>query len=233
VLSVFQADTGRGMVWTVDASTLPYWEQAAPLRSLIHWWCTDRDMQLVHGAAVGTERGAVLLTGKGGSGKSTTALGTALNGLDYLGDDYVICQLSEQRPTVHSLYNTAKINPDTLHWLPGIGERLCNPESLQQEKAVLNLAQHYPQLVCHQRPLKAVLLPTVTDSQESTLTPVRPALAMLAISPTTVFQLPGANQGSLKFMKQLVETLPCYQLKLGTDSAQIADLLKRWIEKQC
>ena len=46
--------------------------------------------QVVHAASVGTKDGAVLIVGKGGSGKSTSALACLNAGMYYLGDDYTL-----------------------------------------------------------------------------------------------------------------------------------------------
>ena len=62
----------------------------------------DKGYQLVHAAAVGSEAGAVLISGKGGLGKSTTALSCLGKGLTYVGDSHVVVQL-DPFPRVHSL----------------------------------------------------------------------------------------------------------------------------------
>ena len=79
-----------GIYWVQTAKSLPYWVMASPLRTLFHWWMENNGCQLLHAAAVGTENGAVLITGKGGVGKSTAALSCLQAGLFYIADDYVI-----------------------------------------------------------------------------------------------------------------------------------------------
>ena len=66
--------TNTGIYWVQKAETLQYWVHAKPLRTLFHWWMEKNGCQVLHAGAVGTQEGAVLLTGKGGIGKSTTAL---------------------------------------------------------------------------------------------------------------------------------------------------------------
>ena len=44
------------------------------MRALFHWIMEDRGRALVHAAAVGRSDGGLLIVGRGGSGKSTTAL---------------------------------------------------------------------------------------------------------------------------------------------------------------
>ena len=230
-LSMLQGNSRRAMVWTHDASQCPYWERAAPLRTLLHWWSSRRGQQLVHGAAVGTADGAILLTGKGGSGKSTTALSALLAGLDYIGDDYVLCQLTGAGAVVHSLFNTAKLDREAFQRLPELSDKIANADRLGEEKGVIFTREHFPQQVCRSRVMRAIVIPCVTDRVSSRMVPMRAALAYLALTPTTVFQLPGANQPALAFLKQVVESLPCYQLELGRDPAQTATLIKQFIEQ--
>lgn len=231
MLSLLQANAGTAMLWTHDANQCPYWEQAAPLRSILHWWCSRRNQQLAHGAAVGTSGGAVLLTGKGGSGKSTTALSALLAGMDYIGDDYVLCDLAGVQPRVHSLFNSAKLDTGALRRLPELRSKLNNMDRPEDEKGVIFTHQHFPSQLCSSRLLRAILIPRVCDSTTSRIVPLRPARAYLALSPTTVFQLPGAKQASMSFLKQLVERLPCFQLELGGDPAKTAALIGRFIEQ--
>lgn len=230
VLSMFCAQRGSAMLWTHDARRSPYWEQAAPLRTLLNWWSSRRRQQLVHAAAVGSAAGAVLLTGRGGSGKSTTALSALLSGMDYIGDDYVLCDLSGAGPVVHSLYNTAKVDAATLEYLPALGRMLHNPERPADEKAVIFVQQHFPQQMCRRRELRAVVVPRICQAPTPRLAPMRPATAYLALSPTTIFQLPGAREQALAFLKQMVECLPCFQLELSRDPAQNSAAIRHLLE---
>ena len=99
---------------------LPYWETAAPFRILFHWWSQSFGGQISHAAAVGRDGKGVLLAGRGGSGKSTTAICCVDAGMEYVGDDYVLLTRTPT-PTAHSLYNSAKIHTAFLrqalpHW---------------------------------------------------------------------------------------------------------------------
>jgi hypothetical protein len=193
---------------------------------------------LVHGAAVGTAEGAVLITGKGGSGKSTTALGALMAGLLYLGDDYVLCALSTDGVQLFSLFNSAKVDRNTLQRLALAPEQLMNRAAFlappkpggEPEKGVLLVQKYYPALVQTALPLRAILVPHITDQQETRLSPLKPAQAFLALTPTTVFQLPGAQQAALTFLRRLVTQLPCYQLLLGRDATQTPAVLRTLIQ---
>ena len=93
--------------WTNSATKTPYWTIASPFRTLFSWLLKEYECQLVHGAAVGTHEGAVVITGKGGIGKSSTALSSLVNGMQFIGDDFIVVQNSS-RPVAHCLYSSAK-----------------------------------------------------------------------------------------------------------------------------
>jgi len=220
VLMLHDAAAGRAVAWVDDATRCPYWEYAAPLRGLWHWWCGERGMQLVHGAAVGGDEAAVLLTGKGGSGKSTTALAALAVGMSYLGDDYVVVEPGSP-PKLHSLYRSAKVDERALLRLPQLRSLVDVPQDSGREKAVLFAPGPSPA----SRSLCAIVVPRVIGSA-TCLAPLSAAAAFLALAPTTVFQLPGADRGSTAILRDLVSAVPCYELALGPEPDQAVRLLR-------
>ena len=229
VLSLLDTTQAIAIYWVNDATKLPYYEQGAPLRTIFNWWLSRHNYQCVHAGAVGTDEGGVLLTGKSGSGKSTTALACLDSDLLYISDDYCLFTNAPQ-PYVYSLYNTAKLNGlRDLQRQPRFLPMIHNPEQAGQAKLMLFLAQHMSHKLRAGFPLKAILLPYVTGESNTRFKRVSAGMALKALAPTSMFQLPGADQRSFQNMGELVRQLPCYQLELGTDikaiPAIILDLL--------
>ena len=112
-VNVMNMDTNTAIWWVQNTETLPFWVYASPLRTLLHWWMEKNGKQLIHAAAVGTEDGALLITGASGVGKSTTALSCLRRGFYYLADDYLIVGL-DPVPMVYTLYSTAKLNAEQI-----------------------------------------------------------------------------------------------------------------------
>ncbi len=239
ILSMFHKVEQRALLWMANAEQCPYYEQAAPLRTILHWWSAAHGQQLVHGAAIGSENGAVLITGKGGSGKSTTALSALMAGMFYLGDDYVLCELTESSAQVFSLYNSAKIDSNTLNLLALSAEQLLNRDGFldgtqdesDPEKGVLLVQEYRPDLVRSALPLRAIVVPQITHARETRLQPLKPIQALIALTPTTIFQLPGAQKAAMAFLRRLVLQLPCYQLQLGPDLAQTHAVIRSLIQE--
>ena len=230
VLSMLDLERGVGFLWLRDAAQLPYWEAGAPLLTLLHWWFGAQGKQLVHGAAVGYPEGGVLLAGKGGSGKSTTALACLASDLLYAGDDYCLLQ-TDPAPMVFSLYNSAKLVRDQLGRLPFLTELWESGGEKEEEKALAFLQPHLPRRLTAGFPLRAILLPRVTGTPRTSLAPVAPAAALKALAPSTLFQLSGAGAPAFLVMARLVRTLPCWQLQLGTDLEEIPRTIGRLLRE--
>ena len=223
-VSVLDVERNLAVFWAPD-SNLPYWEYGSPLRTVLHWWLLGQGLQLVHAAAVGNSSGGVLIGGRGGSGKSTTALACLESNLSYIGDDYTLLGL-DSAPVVHSLYNSAKLNSDQVQRLPALVPKIANPDRLAEEKALLFVNEHYPSKVATRLPVRAILLPRVTGLPETRLKRVSVALALAALAPSTIFQLPRAGNEALKFLATFARQLPCFSLEVGTDLSTIPPVIE-------
>jgi hypothetical protein len=174
----------------------------------------------------------VLLPGKSGSGKSTTALSSLDSELSFLSDDTCIVTCNP-RPYVHSLYNTAKLinEEDIQKRLPYLAPTVSNPDRVDGEKAMMYVNKHFPKKMVRRFPIKAILVLRITGKHETNVVPTTPGTALKAIAPSTILQLPGAGQHVLQLISKLIREVPCYVIELGTDipaiPAVIANLLRQ------
>lgn len=228
-LSVVDLGSSTAWYWVRDPAVLPYWEQAAPLRQILHWYMATQGIQQVHSGAVGTPDGGVLLVGKGGSGKSTCSLTSLVSDLRYAGDDYVMVGI-EPQPWIYSLFNSGKVEPHNLERVPHLRPAITNADKLDDEKAVVFVEQHFPDRPIDGFPLRAVVLPRITGGPVTRAVPTSAAAALAALAPSTVFQLHTAGREAFSFMAQLVRQVPAFVLELGDDAsaipAAISDLLE-------
>lgn len=224
VLSLFDSNLRVALYWTPDAREVPYYEAGAPIRIILHWSMAGLDRQLVHAGAVGTSAGAVLLAGKGGSGKSATALACVSAGLLYAGDDYVLLS-GGPTPHVHSLYNSAKLDADFLQGLPHLLPKVSNSGKLDTEKAIIFLNDYYPERLAPSLPVRAVLVPRITGRPETKLRRSSTAEGLRALAPSSIFQLPGARAEAFGSIIDVVKRLPSYFLDLGTDIPRVHEAI--------
>jgi hypothetical protein len=223
-VNLMNTDTNTGIYWVQTADALPYWTKASPLRSLFHWWMECNQGQLLHAAAVGHDGGGVLITGRGGVGKSTTALTCLAAGLQYISDDYLIARL-EPSPRVFSIYSTAKINADQVGQFPQFGAMVGNMSSLQDEKAVLYLYPECVYSIARSLPLKAALTPRIASQTGTELVPTSKLALQRAAAFTTMSQLPHAGRRTYEFIERLIGQLPSLELVLGSACDRIPPVL--------
>ncbi len=229
-LSILDADRARGWFWVRSPSRLTNFERAAPLRALLHLWLAGRGVAIVHGAAVGTDEGCVLLVGGTGVGKSTSALGALRSSLRILADDSCLVAGSEP-PVLHTLYSSAKATEETLDRFPFLEPMVSNPGRSEWDKALIFLHEHVPDRLLASAPLRAIVVPRIAARAETVVHAASASTAMVALAPSTMLQLPGTGAASLRRLGAIVRAVPCHRMDAGTDpagvTAALADLLDR------
>ena len=216
-VSMFDTSTGVGYFWFADQERIHWYERAEPLRVAVHWAVARDGRFLAHASAVGTERGAVVLTGRGGAGKTTTTLASVGAGLRFVGDNYVLLALEDSGGvSAHGLYGTAKLWPQTLDRLPDVGPFIATHDVAPDEKLILDVTRYRPESITAELPVRAVVVPDVVGEGATELARCSPVDALLALAPATVFQLP-RSETALAGMAELVRRVPTYRLRLGAE----------------
>ena len=205
-----------GVYWIEDTDGLPYWACSSPMRTLFHWLLSARGLQLVHAAVVGTEVGGVLVTGKGGVGKSSTALACLIDGMSYIGDDYLVVGL-DPVPTAHSLYSTAKLTPAQAKRFPQLAPLAEGQQPRPDEKVVLNLFPSRAAQLARTMPIRFVVTPRFGTETETGFEPVAELDLQRAATFTTMAQLPHAGVETFGFMQTLIERVAVRRIVLGHD----------------
>jgi hypothetical protein len=228
---LFVYDRTRGHAWARFASlaALSAWERATPFRRILHWWAADHGLQLVHAAAVGHAAGGVLLVGRSGSGKSTTALACLEAGIGFAGDDYCLLAPGDP-PRVYGLYLSGKADDRAATLLPGLREAFALSPLRIDGKSVVFADQIRPDGVCPGFPLRGIVVPRVTEGSSSHLSPLRPADALRALAPSTLLQMPGNRAGGLERLAAIVRHLPAWELALGSDPATAAATIRALLD---
>jgi hypothetical protein len=225
ILSLLDVGRNLAVYWVADAAQIPYYEASSPLKTILSWWMSEHERQFVHAGAVGTSKGGVLLAGRGGSGKSSTVLACLGSPLKFASDDYALIA-ADPEPFVYGVYNTAKLGGRRdLDRFPRLTRCVHNPERLGEEKLVLALQEHFADELSTGFPIKALMVPRVAGTVETTVRPMTPAAALTALAATTLFQLAGSGKAALHMMASVVRRVPRYELALGTDVTRIPQVL--------
>jgi len=230
--SMLDSEAGAAWHWVEDALRQPPAEQACPIRQILFWWLASRGYLQLHGAAVGSAEGGVLLAGQPGSGKSTVALACVGSQLLYAGDDYVASTFGP-RPQVASLYNSAKVEPERItQGLPRLAPLLAGSDLFEGEKAVVYVHEHLPGATTTGFGLDAIVVPRFDPGLGTPrFVEISRAEAFAALGPSTIVQLHTGGKRELAKMSSLVARLPCYALEFGPDLEAIATAMSALVSE--
>jgi hypothetical protein len=227
-LSMLDTQANEAVFCSTAARCIPTDYRGSPLLVILSWWAAQVGMQYVHAAGVGTCDGGVLIVGRGGSGKSTTALATLCaerSPLRYAADDYCLLDVRGEATRAHSIYSSAKIAAPHLGNFPALRPLVSNEQDIDRLKAVIFLAPTHSHRLIGEFPLKAILVPRVTHQRDTRIRPATALEGVKALAPSTLFQLAGAGRGNLATMASLTRQVPSYHLDAGTDLTQIPEAI--------
>jgi hypothetical protein len=227
ILSVYDRGSHTALFCVADADELPHWERSSPFRQLLAWYFRTCGRHLLHGAAVGGPDAGLLLVGRGGSGKSSSALACLEwpePTLGVAGDDYCVVA-TEPRPVAWSLYRSAKVAWPQLEWFPRLGAAVVNRSTPDDEKALLMLGPPVTEPLAHEVAIDAIVAPTVCVPGPTAIDPLSRAAALQALAPSSMFQLAGPNAEDFRELARLVAGLPAWRLSLGGDPRAVPPVL--------
>lgn len=218
--------------WFASAVAVPPTERAKPLAGLLAPWLRAHGRQIVHAAMIANRAAGALVVGRGGVGKSTVALASGLAGLGYLGDDLVAVEETRGTGFVgHSLYASCFVGRSHLDRFTGLPPSARGVLDAARDKIVLQLATTLPGGTVRAAPLRALLLPRVTQAPAGALRPATAPDALRALAPSSLFAYPGQGQAELDRLERLVRAVPRWWLDLGGDVNEIPALVTRALEK--
>lgn len=210
-------------------AALPWWERAAPLRPALFWALSGPDRHLVHAGAVGDERGGVLLAGAGGSGKTTVALAALAGGMSYVADDYLLLH-SAPEPVAWNLFSTAKLDAGHLARIPRFASAASiSPDPVADEKWVLDIADLLPDALVPSLPIRAIVVPRIHGGR-SALRPTTAGVALLALAPSTAFQMPYDDGAVVASLAAVARSVPAFLLEVGDDVGELPVAIDRVLD---
>jgi hypothetical protein len=192
---------------------VPWWERAAPLRLGLSLALRGKGRHVVHAGAVGDDRGAVLLVGPRGSGKTTVALAAVENGLDFIADDYALLDIGPLA-TVSSVYSTLSVRGD----------------ASDSTKEVVDVDAVRPGVLRGSLPVRGLIAPRTGDGP-ARLRRISPAAALLAWAPTTALQFPFDDGAVVASLGVVARQVACFALDIGDEPSEMARAVEQVLEQ--
>jgi hypothetical protein len=228
---MFDAKAALGVQLMRGRDDYPPWEPGAPLRPFLHWHYANLGMRLAHCGTLGLNGSGVLLAGAGGSGKSGTVVAGLLNGLQSIGDDYVLLE-SDLEVVGYPVFATLKQDQAGFDRL-GLKNRLVST-------GTLNWQGKYEFRICDiggappppaRMVFKALLVPRLAGDAKTAIEAISQRDAMLAFAPSSIHQMPGERETGFAFFARVTKQLPCYAISLGKEPAELAAAIAAFLEQ--
>ena len=224
-LSVLSVQENKAYYVVRSAALLPWWVNGSPLQVILHAWFREQGLQLTHTAAVGTETAAILMTGKGGSGKSTTTLSCLAQGLYSVGEDYCLLKPGSE-PHAYSVYQSAKLEKNTRTLFPDYERFIVNTEAAKTEKALMYYEDLFPGQIKKALPVRAIMSLSVGGGPLPLMQTQDKQAALQDLMMSTLAQLPFYHPKTLEILKEVVDQVPCFRLELGRNITANVDVIR-------
>lgn len=216
-----------------NGSNLSGGEFSKPLLLLLSIWYHDRGVQLLHAGLLAREGAGVILPGESGTGKSTTSLAGLVQGLDFLGDDFIGIERDADSFLGHSIFNTACLTPANLERFPELESLAIDSAAAEEEKPILFLSEIYPERLRATVPVRAVALVRIRQERTEIRRATRPEALRHFAASTLHTVVPRPGREALRMIGELVERVPAYWLSLGPDLQDIGPGLDSILARAC
>jgi hypothetical protein len=214
-----------------STSPRPPWEPSFPLRLLLHWAGRAEERGMIHAGTLGHRGRGVFLVGAGGSGKSGTTLSGILNGLSSVGDDYVAVSMTSRVVEAQPVLRLMKQDIRGIRRLGlEVGKGPLDGRPNWQGKIEFDYGALAASVRAERLAMTAILMPHITRSTSSSLRPASAREAMLAMAPSSLYQLHGSWREDFGLIASIARALPAFHLDLSDDPAEIAAAIRAFIE---
>jgi hypothetical protein len=228
---IYDPTRALGAQAMLSTSHRPPWEPSFPLRLLLHWAGRAEECGMIHAGTLGYGGRGVFLVGAGGSGKSGTTLSGILYGLSSAGDDYVAVSATGGIVEAQLVLRLMKQDVRGLQRLGlEIGKGPLGGQPNWQGKIEFDYGTLATGVRAERLTMMAILMPHITRSSVSSLRPAGAREAMLAMAPSSLYQLHGSWREDFGLIASIARALPAFHLDLSENPAEIASAIRAFIE---
>ena len=227
--SLYSAVYNETYIWLCKDKDLLEVYITHPFRMELGWWAQRNGFEFLHSAVVGAGGRGVLISGAGGSGKSTLSMSVLLSGMDFLSDDYLLVK-KEERPLAIRIYGTGYLKEDMLAKLPEY-RRGVLWSSGERDKSLISL-NIFGKRIVDTLPLHAIIIPHIAHAEQPVISRNPDVRKLIPLLSSTSYQNRELKNRAVFFgMMQLLRNLPAFDFKLTDDIRRNAEYLKEWVEK--
>jgi len=182
------------------------------------WMLHSHSVYAIHANCLEKDGAGILCVGTSGSGKSTTGFSLIRSGWNYLSDDVNLIRTGRTGLALMAFQKGYSIDPDMVRHYPEIGNHL-DASFPNGRKRILDMEALCPEQFTYRTVPRLILFPRITHQQESTLTPMNKATALVRLAENSGGIMVNRSMASAQMdtLKRLVDRTGCYQLLCGRD----------------
>ena len=214
-----------------DANNLNNSFLSSPFFKLIALWASKQSLNILHAGCVSVNNKGVLIVGRSGKGKSSTSVQCAIDGLDYLSDDYILIDDTGEKTIAYSIFNSGKLKLNHIERFNKIQSSISIGNLDQNNKPLLFLSTIFKEQIKRSTEIKAIIVPNITSSVSANYYRISSLEALKALAPSTLVQLRINGLNELKSLADLTRKFPNFCLELGSDFEDISFKVKKIIEE--
>ena len=192
------------------------------------------NQSLVHAASVGIDGSGVLISARGGGGKSTLSLSAMLEGFQYVSDDYLVLSKTSEGVYTYPLYSIINLYPQMLERMKSLKAEYMYNIPWRPDKWALDIRAHHDSFVPKLK-VDAVIFPKVCNLDKPFIEPAEKGKAIVQLVHSTILQLDyddDKNNNTVRTLLSLVSNLEFFQINLSWDLNANVELLKQFITKR-
>jgi hypothetical protein len=181
-----------------------------------------RGLYPLHAGAVEIGRGAVLLPGTSGAGKSTLTAALLSVGAGFLSDDIVFLQPDTHGVQVLAFADELDVTDTTAAMFPELADLVGAPAPPGRPKHQVRAEDRFDSERVDQARAIALVLPTISDGAGSSLREADTSELLATLAPNVLLTEPASSQRHFDALAALVDSVPAYQLDMGSDPTAAA-----------
>lgn len=188
---------------------------------------------LVHGAVVGVKGNGVLFCARGQRGKSTLTVLSMLKGFEYVSDDYLILDKSENTLKASPIYSIITLSPRMYNELYNELDGKFVSNNARKDKYVINIAPYHKQFRVNY-PIKLCVFPEIVNQAEPKIyecSATDKGRAIVQLIQSTVSQMRDCNDpGVIRKLLNFIKDLPFYKMELCPNIQKNTEFLREFLE---
>ena len=172
---------------------------------------------VVHGALVGLEGNGVLFCAGGGMGKSTLSVCAMMDGFDYVSDDYLILEKTEEGLFARPIYSIITLSPRMYSELYYDLKSKFVSNNARKNKYVLNIAE-YHKCFSKKYPVKLLMYPNISDCTTPSVEKCDKGRCVVQLVQSTLQQMQNRHDTeTVRKLTSFVRDFDSYQINLSND----------------